>query len=158
MFKLAIKTLRQNSLANDAVQETMLIACKKINALKNSPNPRGWLINTLKHVLNRFQKARGMHNRFFLLDHSIDSTQELIPDAKAHKPNPDLLYEGLISEEDYYILRRIGVEGDSINELAAELGISLPTARKRIQRAKDRFRKQYAGQIELVKRRNKKLR
>ena len=68
----------------------------------------------------------------------------------------EALYAGMISEEDYHILRRIGIEGASISEVAAELGVSLPTVRKRIQRAKNRFRKQYERQIGMVKRKNKK--
>lgn len=156
MYNLAIRTLRQKSLAKDAVQETMLIASKRINVLKKSSNPQGWLMNTLKYVLDSFRRARSMHNRFFLVDNSIDSMQELVPDPKADKLNPDVLYAGMIGEEDYHILRRIGIEGASISEVAAELGVSLPTVRKRIQRAKNRFRKQYERQIGMVKRKNKK--
>ena len=98
-------------------------------------------------MLGNFRKALRVHNRFFLAD---NSPLENITDSKAHHLNPDLLYEGLINGEDYFILRRIGIDGCSTKELPDELGISSATARKRIQRARERFRKQYAEHIDEI--------
>lgn len=147
MFNTAIRTLRNRSLAKDAMQEAMRIACERIDDLKASRNPHGWIINALRNVLGNFRKGLHVTNRFFVADNSV---LEGHIDTKADQINPDLLYEGLVSEEDYYILRRIGIDGCTVKELADELSISSATARKRIQRARERFRKQYAQQIDVI--------
>lgn len=153
MFYYAKKILLKEALAEEAVQETFITACQRLDSFKSSPNPQGWIMNTLKHVTNKIKETRNMHSRYFLLG---DSALSVMADPKAHHPDPALLYDGLISQEDYYLLSRIGVDGCSILELADELGISLATCRKRIQRARDRFRKQYAHQIEAIEKQGKK--
>lgn len=145
MFNTAIRTLRNRSLAKDAMQEAMRIACERIDDLKASRNPHGWIINALRNVLGNFRKGLHVTNRFFVADNSL---LEGITDENADQINPDLLYDGLVSDEDYYILRRVGIDKCSSKELAAELGVSADTARKRIQRARDRFRRQYAREID----------
>ena len=41
-------SLDGESLAEEAVQEAVQIACQKIDSLQESPNPRGWMFNTVK--------------------------------------------------------------------------------------------------------------
>ena len=36
--------LQEESLAEEAVQETFRIACQKPESLRDSPNPNGWLV------------------------------------------------------------------------------------------------------------------
>ena len=38
-------------LAEDLVQETFLIAQKRLDRVVNSPNPTAWLVKTLKNVI-----------------------------------------------------------------------------------------------------------
>ena len=46
-------------LAEDLVQETFLIAQKRLDRVTGSENPTGWLINTLKNVIgNTYQKRQ----------------------------------------------------------------------------------------------------
>jgi RNA polymerase sigma-70 factor (ECF subfamily) len=153
MFYYAKKILLKEALAEEAVQETFVTACQRLDSLKSSPNPQGWIMNALKHVTNKIKETRNMHSRYFLLG---DSTLSVVADPKAHHPDPALLYDGLISQEDYYLLSRIGVDGYSILELADELDISLAACRKRIQRARERFRAQYGREIARVERNKKK--
>ena len=153
MFYYAKKILLKEALAEEAVQETFVTACQRLDGLKSSPNPQGWIMNTLKHITRRTQEARNLHSRYLLLD---DSALR-VADPKAHHPDPALLYDGLISQEDYYLLSRIGIDGYSILELADELGISLAACRKRIQRARERFRVQYGREIAQVEKNQRKF-
>ena len=44
-----------DSLAEEAVQDTFRIACSKYDELMNSSNPQGWLMNTLKNVIRNIK-------------------------------------------------------------------------------------------------------
>lgn len=153
MLNYAKGALLKESLAQEAVQETFLTACSLLDNLKSSPNPQGWIMNTLKHVIGKIKETRNIHNRYFLLD---DSALSVAADPKAHHPAPALLYDGLISQEDYRLLCRIGIDGYSILELSDELGISLAACRKRIQRARERFRAQYDREIAQIEENKKR--
>ena len=52
LFEYARSSLSSDALAEEAVQDTFIIACQKPEALCESPNPEGWLVNTLKNVLS----------------------------------------------------------------------------------------------------------
>lgn len=56
LFRFARSYVNQD-LAEDLVQETFLIAQKRIDRVIGSENPKGWLINTLRNVIgNTYQK------------------------------------------------------------------------------------------------------
>ena len=46
LFEYARSVLPNDALAEEAVQDTFAIACKKPEALLRSPNPPGWLVVT----------------------------------------------------------------------------------------------------------------
>ena len=52
MTAYAGSVLKNRALAEEAVQETFRIACMKPESLCASPNPKGWLLLTLKNVLH----------------------------------------------------------------------------------------------------------
>jgi len=127
------------SLAEEAVQETFVIACIKQHALENSPNPEGWLMNTLKNVCRNIQKNRNYYlSRILSLNESVLGTTALESDNLWETNVQDF-----ISKEDFMILKKIILDGYSYKDLAKELGISLEACKKRAQRAKQRFRKNY---------------
>ena len=130
LFNYANIILSNASLAEEAVQETFVIACIKQHALENSPNPEGWLMNTLKNVCRNIQKNRNYYlSRILSLNESVLGTTALESDN--------------LWEEDFMILKKIILDGYSYKDLAKELGISLEACKKRAQRAKQRFRKNY---------------
>ena len=48
----------EESLAEEAVQETFKIACQKPDQLCESINPKGWLVNTLKFTIRNMKRSR----------------------------------------------------------------------------------------------------
>ena len=49
LFRFAIFMLGDISIAEEAIQETFIIACINAKKLKASPNPEGWIVNTHKN-------------------------------------------------------------------------------------------------------------
>ena len=50
--------LEDESLAEEAVQETFRIACEKPDSVINSDNPNGWIMNTLKYTIRGIKRDR----------------------------------------------------------------------------------------------------
>ena len=126
--------LKDAELAKDAVQESFRIACCKPNEIMNSPNPAGWLMNTLKYVIRRIRLHQKAVEKLFItycFEEAEEYEQEL---------NVDILYSGLISKEDFDLLKLVIFEKYTIREAAQEMGISPDACKKRIQRAKNKLR------------------
>lgn len=139
LFNYANIILSNASLAEEAVQETFVIACIKQHTLETSPNPEGWIMNTLKNVCRNIQKNRNYYlSRILSLNEFVLGTTDLESDDLWETNLQDF-----ISKEDFMILKKIILDGYSYKDLAKELGISIEACKKRAQRAKQRFRKNY---------------
>lgn len=116
-------------LAEDLVQETFLIAQKRLDRVVNSPNPTAWLVKALRNVIgNTYQKRRFIYTELI---------PELIVDESGeHVLSVNDMYAGLIDDEALSLLIWIYCEDASYQDAADRLGISLQTCKKRIQRAK----------------------
>ena len=64
-----------DSLAEEAVQDTFRIACSKYDELMNSSNPQGWLMNTLKNVIRNIRKEQANLNKYFVMTMSLDDEE-----------------------------------------------------------------------------------
>ena len=135
----ARSALGSRASAEEAVQDTFRIACAKADAFMSSENPRGWLIITLKHVVYNMNRMRERLNRLIVESIPFD---EKTMGATNDEVDPELLYVGAVSREDYQLLKRIVLDRCSILEAAEELGVSIETCKKRVQRARTQFRKQ----------------
>ena len=74
-----------------AVQDTFRIACTKVDELITSPNPKGWLMNTLKNVINNMKRSRARWLRVLftsaeISEDSFGSTNDEI--------DPEIMYGG----------------------------------------------------------------
>mgnify|MGYP000883428364 FL=1 len=130
--------LHNPQLDEDAVQDTFLIAYIKIADLMASNNPKGWLMNTLKNTLRNVIRKRGSTKSYVFLSIEQDNVNIKSEDEISF----ETLYSGTVSDEDLYLLKRAVIDQSSCLELADELGISLEACKKRVQRAKTKFRKQ----------------
>ncbi|MGB8455945.1 MAG: sigma-70 family RNA polymerase sigma factor [Anaerocolumna sp.] len=140
MLAYAQNALNGRALAEEAVQDTFRIACAKAENLLSSPNPKGWLLNTLKHVIRNTIRSRAYLNRLVIasldFDENISPEKEYIDDLKI-----DLLFSDLADDEDYKLIKKIALDKCTILEVAEELGISVEACHKRVQRAKKRLKK-----------------
>ena len=58
LYAYARCSFSEESLAEEAVQETFRIACQKSEQLCESGNPHGWLVNTLKFTIRNMKRSR----------------------------------------------------------------------------------------------------
>ena len=131
-------------LAEDAVQEVFAIASMRIDALMQSENPKGWLVNTLKNVLHAAKRSAAKQSQIFvaaLNDETIQESADYDLSKTADRKWIDLFYSELIPNDDFQLIKMIDLDGYSIHEAAQYLSISDEACKKRIQRARSKFKK-----------------
>ena len=134
LYAVAFAALRDSHIAEEAVQDTFRIACAKPQAVLSSPNPEGWLMNTLKNVLMKI-RSRQAYDRAYVIPLLADQASLI---GKADERDDDIL--SLLNEDDRRILTLTALEGKTMNETAKILGISLEACKKRAQRARRRLK------------------
>ena len=109
LLMYANTALSNRSLAEEAVQETFRIACMKIDDVKASENPRGWLVLTLKNVIRNMQRELASLNKMFVTSVSIYDENFMEKTAEQIDVNSevDILYSDLLSAEEYRLLKMI---------------------------------------------------
>lgn len=138
LFEYARCTLPNDSFAEEAVQDTFQIACQKPDAVCESPNPRGWLKNTLKYVICNTLKSQVTAKRIleqyyrFQADTFMQTTDST---------DVSVLFHDIAQSEDFLLLQDMFLGGKTYLDLAKELGISVVACRKRIQRAREHLQK-----------------
>ncbi|MCD8381724.1 MAG: sigma-70 family RNA polymerase sigma factor [Clostridiales bacterium] len=138
LLAYARSALGEGGIAEEAVQETFCVACKRQRELAESPNPRGWLVNTLKNVIRQLRRTQAKEAALLAALTERQSRE----DASAQRgTDPDLLYSDLQHDQDYLLLKRLALNQYTMAELAAELGISVDACKKRVQRARKRLQK-----------------
>lgn len=140
----AQSALMDKYLAEEAVQETFRIACVKADSLMTSKNPKGWLMNTLKYVIQNMKRSRARLSRFILC---LISSYDKGSDQMSTYNILDIHYNNIISKEDFNLLKRIAIDGYSTKEMADELEISVDACRKRLRRAKLKLREAIKNEI-----------
>lgn len=127
-------SLDNDSLAEEAVQETFRIACQKPEDLCKSVNPRGWLVQTLKYTINNIRSYQASAKRIV--------EKYLMTQVKDFSLTEDhielrVLYENVADTEEFNLLVEMAIEGKSHLEMANSRGISVDACKKRVQRAKE---------------------
>lgn len=140
LLAYANSVLKNESFAEEAVQDTFRIACEKVNDFLGSKNPKGWLLNTLKNVIRNIQKERAKLNMLVVSSMSLN---EGVQTEKANPTNDgiehqliDTFYHGLIPEEDFKLMKRVAIDKYTMLEAAEEFGLNVEQCKKRVQRAK----------------------
>ena len=123
----------RSSLPEEAVQETFRIACQKAEALCNSPNPKGWLVKTLKFTIQNIKRSRESM-RLLLAEYLAAQAQQAA--FSEDKIRLEVLYGNIADQEEFQLLKEMAVEGKSHLEMARIRGISISACKKRVQRAK----------------------
>ena len=128
----------EESLAEEAVQETFQLACQKPDKLCESPNPQGWLVNTLKNTVRNTKRRRERAQQIlsgYLVKQQEDDTYS------EDKLCLQLMYEDLAYTEEFKLLKEMVIDGKSHLEMAKARGITVNACKKRVQRAKDLLRR-----------------
>ena len=137
LFIYAQNALKNESLAEEAIQEAFRIVCTKPEDLLSSPNPKGWIINTLKYTMQNMRRNRDRTNALlnqYLATYTSDAfSEDRIP--------LEVTYENVAHSEEFRLIKEMAVEGKSHLEMAQSRGILVDACKKRVQRAKEFLRR-----------------
>ncbi len=137
LFWHANNTFHDKPLAEEAVQETFCIVCARKETVFASPNPQGWVFNTLKYVMRNMVRSQAKVNDL-LLHHGAELSKSA--DAKTKLPDIRLAYGDISDTEEFQLMLGVA-NGMSMLELADQQGISVETCKKRVQRARTFIRR-----------------
>ena len=131
-------SFQEESLAEEAVQETFQIACQKPDKLCDSVNPKGWLVNTLKFTILNMKRNR--EHALQILSGYLVSQQENVVFSE-DKLCLQLMYEDIADTDEFQLIKEMAIDGKSHLEMANARGISVSACKKRVQRAKETLKK-----------------
>ncbi len=137
-------SLQEEALAEEAVQETFQIACQKPESLQESPNPKGWLVNTLKNTIRNMKHNRANAQRI------LAQYLEIRVDEELYCEDPlslDTLYGNIADTDEFKLLKEFAIDGRSHLEMAKARGITVAACKKRLQRAKETLRIKYLDDV-----------
>ena len=127
--------------ADDLLQEVFLKALLKGKEFCQLDNPRAWLFHVARNLL--VDRLRLTKEQVPLPDDlSAESGTEFVPVDLLSHCLPRVLTE--LSPEDREAVLLCDMQGMTQKDFAKHLGISLPAAKSRVQRARQRLRAQLA--------------
>ena len=138
LLSYALSSLKNDALAEEAVQETFAIASAKPDKICTSPNPRGWLVQTLKYVISNMERRRATAEK--LVSDCLSERLETLPDPNTHE-DLSLLYGDVAHTKEFKLMLEISQEGKSLIQIAEENDLSLNAVKKRAQRAREFLQK-----------------
>lgn len=133
--------LHDSDLAEDAVQTVFKIATSKIHDFMSSPNPKGWLVITLKNVLRNELRAQSRYNSIMVASITYDEAFITYDTNSNDETYIDTMYSDLLAKEDYELLKMLILKNYTIREAAEYMNISVEACKKRAQRAKEKLKK-----------------
>ena len=149
---------RDTSLAEDVVQETFTLALTKRDAYDPARGSVGsWLTVLSRNVIRDHLKAHRRSDELATAWERIDATLAQTFAAMAERPLPgevleraetrDLVHMAVANLPEQYrtALTRKYVDGESLETLAGELGISIAAAKSLLARARRAFRDTFAA-------------
>ncbi len=132
----ALRILEDEAMAEEVVQDAFCVACARREQFLSSPNPQGWIMLTLKHVMQNTLRTQARRKK-----HLVPDVREELPAVEPELMSVDLLFGDVSESEDFRLLKRVALEQCTMPELARELGVSVEACKKRVQRARKRLQK-----------------
>lgn len=136
LYAYALRILKDHALAEEAIQDTFCIACTKREQVLSNPKPQGWIMLTLKYVMQNMLRTQRQLQRLLFL-----TAGEEQPVESPELLDVDVLFGNVSDSEDFRLLKRVALEQCTMVELAQDLGISVEACKKRVQRARKRLQK-----------------
>ncbi len=120
--------------AEDLVQDTFAVVVQKWDKLLESEKRQSWIYGILRRCMGHLNRDAQYASRL----------QEMLEwqSSGINEDHLDLvtLYRGIVSDEDLELLIQHCANKISYESLSRKYGISEPACRKRVQRARERFR------------------
>lgn len=144
LYKIAHMRLSSDDAA-DAIQETMIIAFKSINKLREIQYFKTWLIRILINECNKIYKKKKSQNINEVSDVAIFNTVIRSQDEFA-KVNDNIIFNQMLkklSDEERLILTLYYMEKYTNKEIGKILKMNENTVKTKISRAKEKIRVTY---------------
>ncbi len=120
---------------DDIAQETFTKAFEEWENLQDHPNPIGWLLVTARNLCTGYYRHVYFRKEELLEDKEIPYVEQ----AYDRLVMEDLL-ENVYKKKDKVIAKKFFLDGDSIEELAGDLGVSTSSFRTRLYRMRRRLK------------------
>ena len=121
----------------DIAQEAYLLAFEQWDTLKEHPNPLGWLMLTIRNLKKGYY--RHVYNRMDSLEDSQYKDIPYVEPAYNMLVMEDML-ESIYKKKEKVIAKRYFLDGDNIEELSTDFGISEKNFRTRLYRMRKRLK------------------
>lgn len=139
--------LFNRSKAQDVVQDTFHDAVKRVDELIRHTNPPGWLTQTVKNKVREYNRSHLRYTRRFLsLDSDLAADCPCLTTGSSDREdsgdNPEALLAEIrrrLTPEELYLMERFAFDKASHLEIAQELGITVWSSQKRLQRAREKL-------------------
>jgi RNA polymerase sigma-70 factor (ECF subfamily) len=133
----AYAKLRDFHRAEELTQDVFVMAQSKLDELRLSPNPPGWLMNVLKNKIMHEFRTRTRKRTVPLSEVSDEAADEA---AGAAYISADIEMREIFTKEEWQLIDTIYVEGRTITKAAQELGISYDACRRRMNGIREKAR------------------
>jgi len=132
LFRVAAASFYNNrALAEDAVSQAFLIACRNPDKISNHPSPEAWLLNVLHKVISHEKRHRAIFQALF-----IGILPLIREDTIENRLQLDAMYPGIRKMPEFQLVKWFAVDRLSIAEIAERLDISISACKKRLERAR----------------------
>ena len=141
MLYYARRHLNDPQQAEDAVQNALVVACRRVEMVMQHEKPHAWLMEVLRRTVLDMRESIAVDYQRNSAD--LDNYQNI------HYDDYHLIeYGDFLDLEDFKVIEMAIVQRYSIREIAEDLGISEEAAKKRKQRSLDRLRQKYFNEKE----------
>jgi RNA polymerase sigma-70 factor (ECF subfamily) len=143
LLKFACARIRNYADAEDVVEEALYTAWERIDTLMSSPNPAGWLFNTLKyHIMKYIESEKARQGFEVAMTHEIETGVSF--------PEPDdeggeLGIAALLTEDEMRIVR-LKERGYTHHEIAKMIDKPYGTVASKISRLKAKITRMLDGE------------
>lgn len=137
VYQYLYQHMQDSSETEDIAQEAYLLAFEQWDTLKEHPNPLGWLMLTIRNLRKGYY--RHVYNRMDSLEDSQYKDIPYIEPAYNMLVMEDML-ESIYKKKEKLIAKRYFLDGDNIEELSADFGISEKNFRTRLYRMRKRLK------------------
>lgn len=136
LYEYAMRIFHNHHVAEELVQDTFLIACKNMDQIERNDNPKKWFFCTIRNLMRNVYRKDAAINKYRA---DIPEDDTLIG-STGEEVSFQAMYTDLLGKEDFELLNLVVLHGESIQNAAEQLGISVEACKKRVQRAKIKLR------------------
>ena len=120
--------------AEDLVQDTFAVVVQKWETLLESESRQAWIFGILRKCMGHLNRDAQYASRL------QEMLEWQLPGVNEDQLDLVTSYRGIVSDEDLELLIQHCANKVSYESLSRKYGISEPACRKRVQRARERFR------------------